>query len=262
VRNLVALDSPKHRFFVPPEEVGDGDVQFSAQQAHQLANVLRLAAGDRVRVFDGRAETDHVVEITRLSSTAASGSIVGDIERAAEPTTRVVAYPALLARDKFDQVVQKLVEVGVASIVPVLSMRSLVRASPNARRRQRWQRIAQEAAEQSGRGIVPDVEEAVPLALALTRAAGCGVVLFAYEQERELPLRAALAQVRGRRARVVSLFVGPEGGYEPAEVALARAAGASIVSLGPRILRTETASPVLVAIVLYELERAGHASRP
>jgi 16S rRNA (uracil1498-N3)-methyltransferase len=257
----MSVETPKQRLYVPPGDI-DGDVvRFGRQQARQLATVLRLAARGRVRVFDGVSACDRVVELSLVSATAASGRIVGQVDQPAEPLTQVVAHPALVTRDKFDQVVQKLVEVGAARIVPVRCARSVVRDLPDAQRRQRWQHIATEAAEQAGRGIVPVVEDAILLAPALTRAAGAGVVLFAHEGEHSLALRTALAGLRSGGPQQVSLFVGPEGGYAPSEANLARDLGVTIVSMGPRILRTETASPVLTAIVLFELEGAAHASR-
>jgi 16S rRNA (uracil1498-N3)-methyltransferase len=214
--------------------------------------VLRLREGGRVRVFDGLGEADRVVRLTDLSSRKATGQVVGTAAFAPEPRTRLAAYPALLGRDKLDQLLQKLVEVGAARIVPVRAERSIVRHLPTAERRERWQRIAREAAEQSGRGRVPEVGEPQALAQALADAAATGPVLLAHEGEGACPLWSILRQLP--RPERLAIFVGPEGGYTPAEVAHARAVRAHVVSLGPRILRTETASPVLAALVLYELE--------
>jgi 16S rRNA (uracil1498-N3)-methyltransferase len=237
-------------------------VRFAPAQARQLATVLRLRPGARVAVFDGRGDVDHLVELVSVSPPAATGKVVGSQPSAPEPRTALVAYPALLARDKFDQVVQKLVEVGASAIVPVQTRRAIVRGRPEPGHRQRWQRIAQEAAEQCGRGRVPPVGGPRQLAEALPEAAARGAVLLADPGAladpglgpEPRPLRAALRDLCRSDARRVSIFVGPEGGFAPEEVALARASGADVVSLGPRILRTETASPVLAALVLYELE--------
>ncbi|HEV7666861.1 MAG TPA: RsmE family RNA methyltransferase, partial [Chloroflexota bacterium] len=157
-------------------------------------------------------------------------------------------------RDKFEQVLQKLTEVGVAAVVPVLTARSVVREPPDERRQTRWRAILREAAEQSGRGTIPQLTAAVPFADAIAQATAEGVTLVGYEQERQQTLRTALTAVRpAQRARTVGIFVGPEGGYTPDEAAVAQRAGAHLITLGPRILRTETASPILAALVLYEL---------
>ena len=166
-----------------------------------------------------------------------------------EPRTRLVAYPSLLQRDKFEVVLQKLTEIGAAAIVPVLSARSLVRQPPDQERQVRWRAILREAAEQSRRGVVPELRPARSLSKAIDFAKNEGTVIMAYEEEKRRSLREALVGAQ----QTVGIFVGPEGGYTSAEAEAGRSAGAELVTLGPRILRTETASPLLAALVLYEL---------
>jgi 16S rRNA (uracil1498-N3)-methyltransferase len=246
----VQAGAPKHRFFVPPERISGHRVLFSAEQAHQLARVLRLRRGAQVRVFDGIGLVDRVVEVVHLGS-AAEGRVVGQTPQASEPLTRLVAYPALVPRDKFESVLQKLVEVGVSAVAPVSTARSLVRQPPDEQRRQRWQAIMREAAEQSGRGIIPALRPTLPLADALCAAVAEGPALLAYEGESTLSLAEALSTLGEPAPAAVSLFVGPEGGYSVEEVAVARSVGVRLVSLGPRVLRTETASPIFAALVLF-----------
>ncbi|MBV9546521.1 MAG: 16S rRNA (uracil(1498)-N(3))-methyltransferase [Chloroflexi bacterium] len=234
-----------HRFLVAREAIQNGHVRFSDDQAHQLRHVLRLRAGDAVRVFDGEHGVDYVVEL----SGAAEARIVGTASQAAEPRTRLVAYPALLQRVKFELVLQKLTELGVAEIVPVLTAHGLVREPPEETRLTRWRAILREATEQCGRGVVPNLHPPLPLGDAIARACADGLAIMAYEHEQRSTLRDAL---RGTIS-TVSVFVGPEGGYAHDEVKEAKAAGVRLITLGPRILRTETASPVLAALVLYEL---------
>jgi len=235
----------QHRFFVPAEQMQGELVSFSPAQWHQLHAVLRLRAGDRVRVFDGREPLDRVVELTGV----AVGQVVERWAQAAEPRTRLVVYPALLQRDAFEPVLQKLTEIGAAAIVPLLTVRGVVRDAPDDRRQTRWRAILREAAEQCGRGVVPELKPALPLPEALVQATAEGTVLVAYEGEQRRSIRAAL----DGGPRSVSVFVGPEGGFAPDEVTCARDAGARVITLGPRILRSETASPLLAALVLYEL---------
>ena len=235
-----------HRFLVPSESWSAGRVAFSGEQAHQLRAVLRLGAGSRVRAFDGQRPRDYVVELV----SAAEGRIVDELAQPAEPRTRLIAYPSLLPRDRFESVLQKLTEVGAGAIVPVLTRRSVVREPPDERRLARWRAILREATEQSGRGCLPQLAQPQPFERAVLSAPGTR--LLAYAGEPGTGLRAALAGAED--TGTVSLFVGPEGDFDPDEVRLAREAGATMVSLGPRILRAETASPVFAALVLYELE--------
>jgi len=231
-----------HRFLTT-ERHGD-EVEFSTAQARQIERVLRLRRGDRVRAFDGEAPIDLVVELTGPSV----GRIVERCPQPPEPRTRLIAYPALLQRDKFEPVLQKLTELGVASIVPVLTARGLVRDPPDCARLARWQAILQETTEQSGRGRMPRLHAAMQFDEAVKRAIQEGATVFAYEEERHATLREALRDA----GDTVSIFVGPEGGYTRQEARLAREIGACVITLGPRVLRTETASPVLAALVLHE----------
>jgi 16S rRNA (uracil1498-N3)-methyltransferase len=225
-----------HRFLV--STVGE----FTPEQEHQLHRVLRLRAGDRVRAFDGVEPIDHVLELSDRGWQA-----VDQCAQAPEPRTRMIACPALLQRDKFETVLQKLTELGVAEIVPTLTERCLVRTAPDHARLARWRAIVREATEQCGRGRVPMVHSARPFGDALANADGAA--LLAYEREPTIDVRAALVG----RPDAVSAFVGPEGGFTDSEVALAGARGARLVTLGARTLRAETASAVLAALVLYEL---------
>lgn len=255
-----------HRFLVAASQVNGQTVSFSASQTHQLRKVLRLRGNEVVHVFDGSSSVDLVVRLT----SADSGRIEGTLPHAAEPATRLVAYPALLQRDKFEQVLQKLTEVGVACVVPVLTARSVVRDLPDDRRQARWQAIIGEAVEQSNRGLVPGLAQPMAFEAAIRHAVGEGLTLVAYERETRGTLEAPLSHARDRlgdgsaagRRLTVSMFVGPEGGYTADEVAAAEAAGAQLITLGPRILRTETASPILAALVLYQLGdlSSAHAS--
>jgi len=235
-----------HRFLVEPDAWDADHVRFSAAQAHQLRAVLRLRTGDRVRVFDGQRACDRVVELVSPSA----GRLVGDeLPQPAEPRTHLAVYPSLLPRDKFETVLQKLTEVGATTIVPVLTRRSLVRELPDERRLARWRAIVREATEQSGRGRTPCLW--APATFEQAIAAAPGRRLLAYAAEVGLTLDTALGEPA---PEAVSLFVGPEGDFTPEEVDQARLGGAQVVTLGPRVLRAETASPVFAALVLYELE--------
>jgi 16S rRNA (uracil1498-N3)-methyltransferase len=235
----------KHRFLVPAAARQGDQLTFTSEQWHQLRDVLRLRVGDQVRVFDGIERLDQVVDIIG----SATGRVVGTWPQAAEPRTRLIVYPALLQRDKFEPVLQKLTEIGACAIVPVLAARGIVREAPDERRQLRWRAIVREAAEQCGRGVVPALLPALTLPAAVNQAVADGRVVMAYESERHVTVRQAVAGA----GTTVSVFVGPEGGFAAEEVEQARGAGARLITLGPRILRTETASPLLAALVLYEL---------
>jgi 16S rRNA (uracil1498-N3)-methyltransferase len=239
---------PRHRFAVSPEAVRAGQVSFGPGLAHQMRRVLRLRVGDRVIAFDGQG-LEYTVVLTTLRDAAAAGSVEAEVALTTEPRLRITLYQALLPREKFEHVLQKGTEVGVSTFVPLETERSLVPGGAiDAARLERWRRIVVEAAEQSGRGAVPE------LSSPQTLAGSDGVpTLLAWEREAQLSLRQALLSLGSRlEAGSIALLVGPEGGFSADEALAARAAGAFTVSLGPRILRAETAGPLLASLVLYE----------
>jgi 16S rRNA (uracil1498-N3)-methyltransferase len=230
------------RIFVPPQQLVGDRVTLDRAAAKHLVKVLRLATGAEVLVFDG-CGTEIEGRIVR-ASTAGVELALGARHRVALPATTITLLQSVPRGDRMDFIVQKTTELGVTRIVPVLSSRGMVK--PPAGKRQRWQTIAQEAARQSGRADVPEIGEAVTLEEALAGAAADGGTrLIFWEEERALPLRQALAQ---SPLTHLTLLVGPEGGLSEAEVAAAREQGFRVVTLGPRILRVETAALVAVAL--------------
>lgn len=241
-----------HRFYVLPERIDGQRVRFDQAQAHQLQRVLRMRPGDEVVVFDGSAQ-EHTVRLDTVNRKQASGSILSTTAAGSEPAVSLTLYQSLLNRDKFEWVLQKGTEIGVARFVPVITNRTLVRdaGAVSDGRLARWRRIVTEAAEQSRRTRVPQVRPAIRFDEAVAEAGGSSVALIAWEAAGAPPLREAMAGPDDPSG--VALFIGPEGGYEAAEVELAEQAGVRPFTLGRRILRTETAAVVAAALVLYEL---------
>ncbi|HET6319471.1 MAG TPA: RsmE family RNA methyltransferase, partial [Chloroflexota bacterium] len=154
-----------HRFLV--ESISGDAVTFSAEQSHQMRHVLRLRLGDTVRVFDGVALVDLLVQLT-----VDGGVVIGRCEQRAEPRTALTVYPALLRREKFEPVLQKLTELGACAIVPMLTSHCVIREAPDVRRMERWQAIVREATEQCGRGRLPELRPAVTFDTATAQAEG------------------------------------------------------------------------------------------
>jgi len=234
------------RFLVPPGALDADEVRLPPEESHHAAVVLRLRRGERVVVFDGRG-AEALVELTRVEPREVRARVVARsaaLPRA--PEVQVTLAQGIPRGGKMDDVIRMGTEVGVARFVPLLTRRSLVR--PSAARLARWRRIAAEAAKQSRRPTVPEVTDPLPLP-ALWAGEPAGPLLVPWEEE-----RTGIGEVLPRLGpvRAVTVAVGPEGGFAPEEVAEARAHGAVTVSLGPTILRTETAGGVTVAMVLYE----------
>lgn len=233
-----------HRFFLPPEAFQTDTVLFSADQAHQIRSVLRLRVGDRVLALDG-AGGEAVVRLVSVGRQI-EGMVEERGRNAAEPRTSLTLYQGLLKGARLELVLQKGTEIGVTGFVPVQTQRS-VPSEPNPARQRRFAAIVREAAEQSRRGRLPEVSPALSFPAALARASTGGLTVLLWEDEQSLHL-SNLSIVPDETA--VSLFVGPEGGFTADEAAQARRSGAHVVTLGPRILRAETAALVGAALLL------------
>jgi 16S rRNA (uracil1498-N3)-methyltransferase len=247
------------RYFVPPGTVAGREVVLPPELARRLAKVLRLQRGDRVILADGGGR-DYEVELSDVSARAASAFVVGERPSPPEPSLALVLYQSLVRPQRFELVLEKGTEIGVSRFVPLLSGRAQVRTPSGGQRAERWRRIVSEAAEQCGRGRVPAVDPPLPFEEAVRsatpRRTGLGLRLIPWEGERSQGLRSYLRALEERPA-TVSLFIGPEGGFAEDEVEMARGAGCVPVSLGPRILRSETAGIVAAALVMHELGELG-----
>ncbi|HEV8474635.1 MAG TPA: 16S rRNA (uracil(1498)-N(3))-methyltransferase [Methylomirabilota bacterium] len=234
------------RFAIAPERVVDGRVTFDALETRHLARVLRLKPGDTVVASDG-AGHDFTVRLDAVRPRAA-GTVLGVRAAAAESPLAITLVQGVPKGDKLDTIVRAATELGVARIVPALTARSVVRLAGRAAeaRRERWQRVAREAAKQCGRAVVPDVAAPRELAACLDAARDADVALCLWEGDAPA-LALALADVAPPRR--IAILVGPEGGLERAEVDAARARGWRVAGLGSRVLRTETAGPALLAIL-------------
>ena len=236
------------KFFVYADTIQGGFLVLSGENAAH-AKVLRLKSGDSVTVCDGDG-CDYACTVSDVSPGRISLVVHSQSPSAAEPSVRCSVYMAYAKADKFEHVIQKATELGACEIVAFPSTRCVSRPDEKSleKKRERWQKIAASAAEQSGRGKIPEVITVESFAHAVRRSCKSDLALFPYENEQRLPLRTALGT---GNYDSVSIMTGPEGGFTPEEVALARGAGMQICSLGPRILRCETAPLCALTAVLF-----------
>ena len=240
-----------HRFFIPPSAIDRAAVYFPMAYSRQIASVLRLRAGQRVLVLDN-AGNEYDVELEIVAPRTTEGRILASRPALGEPGLYLTLYLGLTQREKFEWMLQKCTEVGASEFVPVVAGRSLVQSPDDSpSRMDRWQRILQEAAEQSGRGRIPRLLPSLHWEDALAHFQNANQPgLIAWEGEKFHPIHAALDTMGNPTD--LSVFVGPEGGYSEEEIAQACQAGLVPVSLGARILRMETAAVVAAALVLHE----------
>ena len=238
-----------HRFFLPQDSFSGSTVVIPPKLVHQLRNVLRLGPGDRIVALDNGG-SEYEVELRRAARGRLEGAVLSRAPASGEPGTRITLYQALLKGGKFELVLQKCTEVGVAAFAPIVCERCVV-GEPTASRAGRWQKIVIEAAEQSRRGRLPVLRNVVSFREACEGATGTS--LLAWEGERSAAIRSRLKKAgRGDDGAQVNIFIGPEGGFTVEEVKFAEARGIVPVSLGRRILRAETAGLVAASVVLYE----------
>ncbi|TCL36378.1 16S rRNA (uracil1498-N3)-methyltransferase [Anaerospora hongkongensis] len=219
-------------------------------EAHHMLRVLRLAAGDQVVVVDPVGQAA-VARITQASDTEVFLSMETMLEEEREAPITIRLAQGLPKSDKMDFIVQKAVELGISEIIPMEADTSVVRydAAKQQNRRERWQKIAAEAAKQCQRTIVPNVAAVQDLAKLLAATGGETQIIVLYEGQVPLGLKQVLREKPGND---YLLIIGPEGGLSSREVQLAQERGAAIVTMGPRILRTETAALAAIAAVMYE----------
>ncbi len=248
-----------HRFFVhdtgislQQTEVG-GNIALPERVAHQVRDVLRLHTGEQLVLLDNSGE-EFVAEVARVERKLVEVHIIERRTSSIESPVRIVLCQGLLKSARFEWMLEKGTELGVAAFAPVLCHRTtsgLEDAGPS--KLQRWQRIIQEATELSGRSRIPDLLPIRPLTQALADVPSTSLGLIPWEEERVLSLRAALRSAKPQE-KTVYLFIGPEGGFTVDEIQLAQRHGIQSVTLGKRIMRAETAALATAANVLYELE--------
>ncbi|WP_018756754.1 RsmE family RNA methyltransferase [Paenibacillus terrigena] len=250
------------RYFIAPEQFGEHSVMITGDDAHHISKVMRARVGEKFIVSDG-ASQEALVEITDIEASGVTAVIVERIALTQEPWLQVTVAQSLPKGDKMETVIQKCTEIGAVRFIPYISERTIVQydAKKEAKRIERWGKIAKEAAEQAHRNRVPEVESTSTWKQMLARIASYDLVLFCYEKEEGLQLRDVvqpfIAGMDRNLAAQVLVMVGPEGGFTVQEMEAAEAAGAKSVGLGRRILRTETAAMVGLTCLLYESGEMG-----
>jgi 16S rRNA (uracil1498-N3)-methyltransferase len=244
------------RFFVRPEDVGTSELYLQRDEGKHLARVLRLAPGAQVVVFDGRGH-EYVAMVERLEAEGVVCRILQHIARHPTPAVSIALGQGLAKADKFEWVIQKTTELGVSEIVPILSARVVPQTSMHhaSMKAARWEKLAREACKQSGRATMPYLWPPTPLGTFFASFQTADLKLLLWEGEDRQPLGSVLA-ASGQVASV-AVVVGPEGGLTPQEVTHGEAHGFLTVGLGERILRTETAGLVAVALLQYRFGDLG-----
>lgn len=244
-----------HRFFVEEPAMGEDSITITGGDVNHIKNVLRMSAGDKICVINGQNNKEYYCEITGVGNDAINTRICEIRVSDQELDNEIVLFQGLPKGDKMEWIIQKAVELGVHTIVPVSTERTVVKldAKKEDKRRKRWMNISESAAKQSGRLLIPEVTPVVPFKEALKMAGKMDVRLIPYEladgMERTREIMSGI-----QPGQSVAVFIGPEGGFESSEIEKAMEIGVWPITLGKRILRTETAGLVTLAMLVYNLE--------
>ena len=241
------------RIYVPPELIQNNGVLLEGEEFRHLIQVLKMDLGEEVALLDGRCR-EYLGKISAIGKDFVKMDIISELNLDTEPQVKVTLYHSLLKGEKYEWLIHKAVELGVARIVPVISGRSILREASRTKLK-RWRHVAVSAACVARRGVIPEVASPIPLKTALDFLPPGEPALFFWESAsgdiQIWDFKEALTEIRGETS--FHLFVGPEGGFSTDEVQLAAAAGARVVNLGPRTLKSETAGIAALSLVLFEM---------
>jgi len=243
-----------YQFFVEDTQISETTVTIEGSDVNHIKNVLRMKRGEKVRISSNSGR-NYFGEISELSDGMVLVDILEECADGTELTNKIYLFQGLPKSDKMELIIQKAVELGAYEIIPVAMKNCVVKLEDKkaASKVARWQEIAKSAAKQSKRSLIPTVEMPMSYKEAIVKAAELDVVLVPYENERGMAATKEAIE-RIRPGQNIGIFIGPEGGFADAEIALAKEKQMQLISLGKRILRTETAGLATLSILMYHLE--------
>ena len=244
------------KFFVEDKQIEDEKIILEGSDVKHIINVLRMKKKDEILIGNKETLDTYIAEIEEIINDKIIASIVEKLDISNEPNIQIDLYQGLPKFDKMELIIQKTTEVGISSIVPIDMTRCVVKLDEKDAKKkiERWQKIAEVAAKQSKRGKIPEIENKIKIKEVTNRISDYDLFLVAYEEENTNKLKDILEQVNNNDKIKIGILVGPEGGITKEEVENLKDAGAKVITLGKRILRTETAPIVLTSNILYELE--------
>lgn len=250
-----------NRFFVSTDQINkdQNEITILNDDVKHILKVLRLTIGDEIEISDG-IKNIYIGEIIQINKSEVIVKIIKVEEASTESDINIVLYQSIPKSTKMDWIVQKSTELGVMKIVPVTSERTIVQFSNSKdaeKKRDRWEKIALEAAKQSKRGIVPRVYSPINFRDSLEESTNNDLNILAYEKESNIGLKRVLKQAKEKNIKNIGIWVGPEGGFDENEINLLEKYEFKTITLGPRILRTETAGAALISALMFELGDLG-----
>lgn len=245
-----------YKFFIPQEQFKENNATILGEDVNHIANVLRLKPLEQIILCNKNTEKSYISQIVEIQKEYIKCEILENISETTESNVNVDLFQGLPKADKMEYIIQKATELGVKNIFPVAMERCIVKldAKSEGKKIERWQKIAEVAAKQSKRDSVPTIKNVINIKNICNEVPKYDIIVLAYENEEKTTLKETLKSLNKEKQLKIGIIVGPEGGLSEKEVEMLIEAGAKSVTLGKRILRTETASLVMLSNIFYELE--------
>lgn len=249
------------KFFVDTNQINNNQIQIIGEDVNHIKNVLRLDIGEKIKICDKDTSINYISEIVEVTNKYVDCKILEKAENSSEGNVELHIFQGLPKADKMELIIQKGTELGVTEFIPVALKRSIVKLSgkDEDKKIDRWNKIAEVAAKQSMRDIVPKVRKVENIKNICNQIKDYDIVLLAYELEENNYIKNELQKIKNKQEKYkIAVIIGPEGGIDPEEAEMLKQNGAKVISLGKRILRTETVALQVSSIIMYELENGGN----
>lgn len=246
------------KFFVTSNEINNDKIQVKGEDVNHIKNVLRAKIEDKIDICNTDEMKDYKCEIEEITNEYINCKIISEKQNDSESNIEITIFQGLPKADKMELIIQKSVELGVNKIVPVDMKRCVVKLKDKdqIKKVERWQKISEVASKQCGRGIIPEIGQVVKIKEIIDRIGEYDIILVAYEKEENNYLKFEIDKLKKleKDKKKIAIAIGPEGGLEEEEVKMLQENGAKVITLGKRILRTETVALNMISILMYELE--------
>ena len=244
------------KFFIESNQINNNTIKIKGEDVNHIANVLRKQIGDELNICNSTTSDNFLCKIIEINKESIICDIIERIENKSDNSPNITIFQGLPKADKMELIIQKCTELGVNEFVPLQMERCVVKldSKNEAKKIERWQKIVETAAKQCGRNNIPKVENLINIKKLCNLLDKYDIVLVAYEQEKENTLKIKLKDIKDKKNINIAVVIGPEGGIEASEIEELKDSGAEIITLGERILRTETVGIAMASIIMYELE--------
>ena len=245
------------KFFVRDDQINDNKVDIIGEDVNHISNVLRMKVGDEFQVCNSDTTENYNVEIKSFEKEKIICSIINKMKSEAESDINLKIFQGIPKSDKMELIIQKSTELGIKELIPVDMERCVSKISGKDEKKKidRWQKISEVAAKQSGRDMIPKIHNVIKINDIVKVISDFDMIIVPYEKAEVYSFKDAIEEIKeyDKSNINIGIVIGPEGGFEPSEIVQLREAGAKIVTLGKRILRTETVALAMSSVIMYEL---------